>query len=174
MAIGVCRYDEGALSVIRDATARGGSTLFRQLVGGSAISLGLRILGVLISYLAHILLSRSLGLHDYGRYVIALGWATVLAVPARAGFDYAALRYTTVYWENRDWPTLRGFMLVTALVVTGVSSLFAIAVVTRQVHLNVPCARDAVVWRLPAAHVTVASVAGSPLLQVALGLRWKT
>jgi O-antigen/teichoic acid export membrane protein len=80
------------------------------LLGGSFVSLALRIAGVCFSYLAQVLLSRLLGLHDYGIYVIALGWALVLVLPARIGFDNSSLRYITVYFENGQAALLRGFI----------------------------------------------------------------
>jgi O-antigen/teichoic acid export membrane protein len=82
------------------------------------MSLSLRVVGLLLSYGAHVVLSRFLGLHDYGRYVIALGWVLVLTIPARLGFDQSALRYATVYLERGQTAQFRGYMRVA---VTGVS-----------------------------------------------------
>jgi O-antigen/teichoic acid export membrane protein len=61
--------------------------------------------------------------------VILLGWALLLSVPARLGFDASALRYTTVYLEHADWPALRGFVSLSIAVVTAVSLLLAVGMV---------------------------------------------
>src|SRR5437868_6362312 len=86
------------------------SPISRRLLAGSGLTLALRVFGVALAYASHLVLSRLLGLHDYGIYVILLGWAMLLSVPARLGFDTSALRYATVYLERADWPSLRGFV----------------------------------------------------------------
>lgn len=93
--------------------------LAAQILGASTLSIALRVAGLLLSYAAHIVLSRSLGLHGYGQYVVALGWVMVLTLPARLGFDYSALRYVTVYLDRGDKSGLHGFLRV---------SLWAVAI----------------------------------------------
>jgi O-antigen/teichoic acid export membrane protein len=119
--------------------SRQGDALLKQLVSASTMSLGLRVAGLLLSYLGNVVLSRVLGLHDYGHYMIAFGWASVLAVPARAGFDYSALRYAPIHIEARNWASLRGFTNVAALSVTAIALLLAGAmlIVGREVESGV-------------------------------------
>jgi O-antigen/teichoic acid export membrane protein len=74
--------------------------------------MSLRLAGVLLSYASNIILSRALGLQGYGQYVVALGWALVLTLPARGGFENAALRFVTIYYEGRSAGALRGFLRV--------------------------------------------------------------
>ncbi|MES2119077.1 MAG: oligosaccharide flippase family protein [Pseudomonadota bacterium] len=76
---------------------------------GAGLSVALRCAGIGLSYVANIMLSRLLGAQDFGRYVIALGWALVLTLPARAGFEHSSLRFATVYFEQRQSGLLRGF-----------------------------------------------------------------
>jgi O-antigen/teichoic acid export membrane protein len=66
--------------------------------------------GVLLSYIANVVLSRLLGVDAFGEYVIALSWALVLTLAAKAGFDNSALRYSTVYFEKGDYAQWRGFV----------------------------------------------------------------
>ncbi|WP_197018334.1 oligosaccharide flippase family protein [Sphingomonas sp. URHD0057] len=96
----------------------------RFLLKGSFVSIALRIGGVALGYLAHVLLSRLLGLQNYGEYVVALGWALVLALPARVGFDNSALRFSTIYLEDGRFGSLRGYVQVAAVAV-GLSSILA-------------------------------------------------
>lgn len=93
----------------------------RDLLGGAFVSSAVRVAGVALGYLAHVLLSRLLGLHGYGTYVIALGWALVLTIPTRLGFDQSALRYGTVYLERGEIGRFRGFMRVAIASVSLVS-----------------------------------------------------
>ena len=80
------------------------------LVKGSVLSLALRVAGVGLGYAANVTAARLLGLHDYGIYVIALGWALVLTLPARGGFDLSVLRYSTIYLEQGLSGRLRGLV----------------------------------------------------------------
>ena len=92
---------------------RGGVTSF--LLASASIVLG---------FIIHILLSRVLGVIDYGLYSIALGWCLMLAGPATAGMDNTVLRFAPVYFENGQFYLLRrlaGFVaciLVATSVVT--------------------------------------------------------
>jgi len=80
--------------------------------------MAVRIIGLGLSYAANIMLSRLLGLQAYGEYAIALSWALVLTLPAKAGFDNSALRYSSVYLDRDDLPKLRGFIRFAAETVT--------------------------------------------------------
>lgn len=83
--------------------------------------MAIRIVGLAISYAANILLSRTLGLRAFGEYVIALSWALTLALPAKAGFDNSALRYSTIYLERQDFAALRGFIRFATILVICIS-----------------------------------------------------
>ena len=80
-----------------------------------------RIAGLGFSYAANILLSRLLGVQAYGEYAIALSWALVLVLPAKAGFDNSALRYSAIYLERRDFAALRGFVGFASATVCAIS-----------------------------------------------------
>ncbi|MGZ2411030.1 O-antigen/teichoic acid export membrane protein [Sphingomonas sp. F9_3S_D5_B_2] len=101
----------------------------RLLLRGSFVSLLLRILGVALSYAVHVLLSRKLGLQEYGRYVIALGWALVFTMPARLGFDQSAMRFGPVYLERGDLGRFRAFTRVALYSVILASLILGAAVV---------------------------------------------
>lgn len=96
-----------------------GSRDVSYLISGALFSTVLRVLGVVASYGVQVLLSRSLGVAQYGLYAAALGTALVLAIPARMGFDVSALKYATVYLERRDPSLLKGFIV---LVCAGVAA----------------------------------------------------
>jgi O-antigen/teichoic acid export membrane protein len=93
------------------------------LLRGSFASFMTRVVGVALSYVSAVLLSRLLGVSGYGVYSIALGWALVLVLPSRAGLDYAALRFGSVYLEEGSTARLRGFFRFSACVVFGVSAV---------------------------------------------------
>lgn len=101
----------------------------RSILGAAGASMAVRVAGLGLSYAANIQLSRLLGVQAYGQYVIALSWAMVLTLPAKAGFDNSALRYSTIYLEREDAARLRGFVRFAAGTVIGISALIALLIV---------------------------------------------
>jgi O-antigen/teichoic acid export membrane protein len=101
----------------------------RQLLVGSAVSLALRVGGVALGYVAHVLLSRSLGVQGYGQYVILLGWALVLTLPTRLGMDNSALRYSTVYLEAGRHGALRAFLRFGAFSILVAAAVVALGMI---------------------------------------------
>src|SRR5438045_140403 len=70
------------------------------IVSSAVVSMGLRVAGLVIALLSQLYLARLLGVAEYGRYVIALGWAMLLVIVTRRGLDETALRVATHYWEE--------------------------------------------------------------------------
>lgn len=103
-----------------------GGSLSSRLIGGGFVSMSVRAAGMVIAFLSHILLSRTLGPQAYGNYVIALGWALVLVIVARLGLDNAALRFATIYREESNYGALHGFMRFSIAAIVGASALIAI------------------------------------------------
>ena len=100
---------------------RNNGSIGRLLVHGAGVSMAVRVFGIALSYAANVLLSRTLGVDAYGEYVIALSWALTLTLPAKAGFDNSALRYSTIYLERGDFAAFRGFVRIAASTVAIVS-----------------------------------------------------
>lgn len=96
--------------------------LLNHLLKGSAVSMAVRVIGTIAALASHLVLSRFLGPREYGHYVIALGWAMVLVIPARLGLDNAALRFATVYREEGRSGALRALVLVSLTAITAISA----------------------------------------------------
>jgi O-antigen/teichoic acid export membrane protein len=77
------------------------------VLGGGLISLVVGAVGMALSFLSHIVLSRVLGSSEYGLYAIILGWVMILVVPAKFGVDHTVLRFASVYVEKRNMDGLR-------------------------------------------------------------------
>jgi O-antigen/teichoic acid export membrane protein len=99
------------------------STSSRKILASSFTSMIVRVCGLGIAFLAQVILSRSLGASQYGSYVIALGWAMVLAIPARLGLDNSALRFATVYREEGKGSDFRGLVAFSLAIIATVSLL---------------------------------------------------
>lgn len=84
--------------------------------------MAVRVIGTVASLASHLVLSRFLGAREYGHYVIALGWAMVLIVPARFGLENTTLRFATIYREEQRSGALR------ALVHTSLATISATSI----------------------------------------------
>ena len=116
------------------------------LISGMVVSVGVRVAGMGLSYAANVLISRTIGLHGFGLYVVALGWALVLVFPARIGFDNSPLRYVTIYLENGDAARLRGFILAAAGAVTAASIVAGAAMLGVAVATSGDGERSVAIW----------------------------
>ena len=87
--------------------------------------MAVRVTGLLLAFVSHIVLSRSLGAHQYGYYVIALGWAMVLVIPSRLGLDTSVLRFATVYRQERQDADFRGLVIFSLGLIGTLSLLIA-------------------------------------------------
>ena len=96
-----------------------------HLSQASAVSMAVRVAGLALAFLSHLMLSRTLGVREYGHYVIALGWAMVLVIPARLGLDNSVLRFATIYREQARARDLRGLVLFSLGLIAGISALIA-------------------------------------------------
>lgn len=121
-------------------------TPIKQIIlHGAGVSIAVRIAGVALSYAANVLLSRTLGLTAYGEYTIALSWALVLTLPAKAGFDISALRYSSVYFEREDFSALRGFVRFASLTVIVIALLIGGLILAAGDHL-MPVSPSTRIW----------------------------
>ena len=98
-------FAERYRSAFQSARTFASDPMHRMVMHGAALSVGIRVAGVGLSYAANVLLARLLGVRGYGEYVIALSWALVLTLPAKGGFDNSALRYSSgrrPIWKGRS------------------------------------------------------------------------
>lgn len=102
-----------------------------SIVSTSLISMGLRVTGLLISLLAQLYLARLLGVSEYGRYAIALGWAMLFVIMTRRGLDETALRVATHYVEDGLHAELAGLVryALRAMVTASLALLSVVAAV---------------------------------------------
>lgn len=103
-----------------------------QILRGGLVSMSVRVCGLGLAFLSQILLSRMLGASQYGSYVIALGWAMVLAILARLGLDNSALRFATIYREEGRAADFRGLVAFSLTAISGLSFLIAAVLLTAK------------------------------------------
>jgi O-antigen/teichoic acid export membrane protein len=131
------------------------------ILRGAGISMAIRIAGVVLSYAANILLSRTLGVQEFGEYVIAVSWALVLALPAKAGFDNSARHSSTIYLERQDFAALRGFVRFGTAAVVAISLIIGAIILLAGSKL-LPVQHETGIWTaflvLPLALLTFFSI----------------
>ena len=100
--------------------------LSRLIVRGGAWSLLISATGAALSLGVHLLLARTLGGEEYGRYVFALAWMNVLLLVGKFELDTASVRFVGAYTGTEQWSFLRGFLQRSAQIVGGVSVAIAV------------------------------------------------
>lgn len=92
---------------------------------GSIISIVIRIAALGLGFVQAVLTARLLGPEGYGIVAVALSVATILATFATLGFGQLAVREVARYSTQQDWPSLRGFLRFSAIVVMSGSVVVA-------------------------------------------------
>lgn len=127
----------------------------------AAIGLG----GQAVVFLLHIIMTRSLGAHEYGLVMIQLAYANSLLIAATAGQERAALRLVPLLRADPDAGLLRAYLRFT-LVLIGVCSL----VVAASYFLAAPYLPGLGSGNQPLAALAAVYLAGSALLARNTGL----
>ena len=84
--------------------------LMAQFVLGSGGSLFIRVISSGIALASTVILTRLLGLKEYGTYAYTISWLTALVLLGRLGFNQAATRYIASYASLEQWGKLQGFV----------------------------------------------------------------
>lgn len=103
-----------------------------RAIGGGGI---VRVLAVLVSTAASVVLARALGPAEYGIYALVFAGLTVLALPVQVGLPPLIIRETASNLAKRQWAKIRGlwawslkiiaFFFVLSAIVIGVAILAA-------------------------------------------------
>jgi len=81
-----------------------------HLLKGSAGSFVLQVVYAGFAFLNAIVLARMLGTEGYGAFANAIGWISLLSVPATFGFATLLIRDIAIYRSKKDWELLRGLL----------------------------------------------------------------
>jgi O-antigen/teichoic acid export membrane protein len=106
-----------------------GDGMARIIFRGGAISALLATIGLVLGLAIHVLLSRRLGVSQYGLYSIAVGWCLALATPATGGMDFTVLRLAPLYMEQGRHGEIDRLAGWVAIVLASTTMAAAIAIV---------------------------------------------
>jgi O-antigen/teichoic acid export membrane protein len=68
------------------------------------------VAGTALGLFLQILLARTLGVQDFGLYIFATTWVSILAVASMAGMDTSALRFVPASLAKGDFNSVNGFV----------------------------------------------------------------
>ena len=85
--------------ILRSGIARGASGVFISNILGSAVAFGVNIL-----------LTRSLGVSEFGRYAYIMVWINLLSSISLLGLDQTIIRFIPEYRSQQKWQAARGLV----------------------------------------------------------------
>ncbi|MGE5442795.1 MAG: oligosaccharide flippase family protein [Bacteroidota bacterium] len=92
---------------------------------GALAAFTVRALGIVVAYLVQVLLACWTGSTQYGLYVYAWTWLTVLAMVVPIGLNEAILRFVPTYIADEKWDELRGIVERCPLLIAIIGALTA-------------------------------------------------
>lgn len=96
------------ITALRDRFIVGG--VARALAHGSIWSIAINVGGAVIAFGVQLILTRSLGHVEFGRYAYALAWMNAALLVAKLELDTTGLRFVGAYTGKQEWSLLRGFL----------------------------------------------------------------
>jgi O-antigen/teichoic acid export membrane protein len=99
-----------------------------RFLQSSALALGIRVCGAVISYSTQVFIARFLGTFDFGLYSFAWSCAFLLSIPATMGLDQVLLRYYPAYMVQADFAKAAGlFRFAVAIILLSSLTIIAVA-----------------------------------------------
>lgn len=115
------------VAALRDRYLSGG--VARALAHGAIWSIAINVGGAATAFGVQLLLTRSLGQVEFGRYAYAMAWMNAALLVAKLELDTTAMRFVGAYTGRKEWPLLRGFLArsdqivrITSLAAAGVGA----------------------------------------------------
>lgn len=106
----------------------------KMLIRGSSSAFFIKILAMAIAFGVQILLTRIMGINNYGVYVYVLSWLNVLAVFACFGMDVVLIKYVAAYNAQGNWGALNGILkrsnqivFLSSVSISGVTALLILS-----------------------------------------------
>lgn len=79
----------------------------RELLKGSSISMIIKVLGIAMSYIFTLMVTRNFGVEAMGIFAISLTMLNIVSIIGRLGFDTALLRFVAEYSSQDKWEKVR-------------------------------------------------------------------
>ncbi|MEM8540209.1 MAG: polysaccharide biosynthesis C-terminal domain-containing protein [Pseudomonadota bacterium] len=95
----------------------------------SLIAFFIRVLSAVIAFLSQVILARLMGPFEYGVFVLVWVAMVIIGGLAPLGFQTAIIRFLPQYYEQNDFPRIRGMLVSSRIFVLLFSSLVAVLTV---------------------------------------------
>ena len=115
------------MSVDGHEPERPGRPSVRRMVVGASATVMLQGASMGLGFVTSVVLARSLGSGEYGRYVFCIAWAGLLGTIAVLGFDRFLVRGMAVYEVEGKWDLARGLLRRTNELVIATSIVIGLA-----------------------------------------------
>lgn len=103
---------------------------------GASMAFVVRVGGLVLAFLTHVLLIRWMSLEDYGIFAVVQAWATTIGLFTAVGLPGAALRFLPAYEADGDAAAARGFVVASRLLTLAVGVVAAVAAVAVAIALG--------------------------------------
>lgn len=81
-----------------------------RLLRGSMWAFAMNSAGMLLGFVNHAVLARTLGVDGFGLYLYVMGWANLVAMLCAIELPEIAVRYVSAYTATEAWQSLGGFL----------------------------------------------------------------
>lgn len=109
------------------------NTGITRLLGGSSFLFTCRIGGAAATFLTQLLLARWMGAAEFGGYILAFSWLTLLSAAPVSGYNAAAVRFIGQGLANEEYGYARGYIRhaikVTLISSTGLALIAATSII---------------------------------------------
>jgi len=105
------------------------------IVKSATVSLLLQIVFAGLSFINAILLARLIGIDGYGAFANAMGWVTLLVIPATFGFGALLVREVAIYRARTNWSALLGILKYTDRFVLFTSIITSIGIIFLAIYI---------------------------------------
>jgi O-antigen/teichoic acid export membrane protein len=97
-----------------------------EVLRAAGAVLAIRMVGTVLAYVSILALARWMGAAEYGAYIYAISWATLLAMPAVLGIPVASVRFLPEYSALDRWGHVRGLLERSLLLILATSAAIAL------------------------------------------------
>lgn len=101
-------------------------SVMHRLLGRAGLSLGIRVGGVGLMFMAHVLLARAMSANDYGSFVYAINAIPLMVLLVQLGFPSASVKYMHAYTAEPS--ALKGFVITSFLLPSTLALIGIVAV----------------------------------------------
>ena len=95
-----------------------------------------RLVGLVLVFLLHVVLSNMMGAKSYGDYVIVISWLQLLVVISTFGMESSAARFLPLLVSQKKYEQAAGFVRFSYLLITATAILCSIGALVFLINFS--------------------------------------